>query len=356
LGLIILPPNINTSFYQFTVCASNDEILNSSLLYGLGAIKGVGEAAIESILNARKQDGPFNNLFEFCRRVDTRKINRRTLEALIKAGAMDNLGTHRASLLASIDTALQIANRTNRDQSSGQFDLFAQVEIPLTTADQYIQQEVWSDEERLQAEKETLGFYLSGHPIDRYRAELAFLAPIRINELILQANRKIKFAGLIVALRTMQTKRGNRIAFATLDDGGGRLEIAFFAESYATYRPLLVKDQLLIIEAEVTIDKHSDNYRLSATEVWTMDQIRGQFAKNLLIKLDAQQLKDNTISQLQNILKEHPKGLCAVTIQYQHQSALANLNLGAEWQIQFNEKLLQHLQSFVGQEAIRVIY
>ncbi|CAN5379704.1 DNA polymerase III subunit alpha [soil metagenome] len=361
LGLEILPPDINSSFYRFTVAASPAELADEKcipllLRYGLGAIKGVGEAAIESVIAYRQQHGKFHNLFEFCQRIDTRKINRRTLDALIKAGAMDSLGAHRASLLASVEVAMQLANQATRDQNSGQYDLFAQVEMPTVTPAKYVVTEEWSDEVRLQAEKDTLGFYLSGHPIDRYRKELQYITPIPIGRLTLQQNRNIKLAGLIVASRTMQTKRGKRIAFVTVDDGSGRMEIAFFAECYATYRDFLVKDQVLIIEAEVGIDRHSDSYRLSAVTVWNMDQIRSQYAKDLLIKLSALQFSEVTIQQLQAILQPYCGGACPVTIQYQQGAALANLSLGIEWQVNPKDELLHRLYDFLGKVAIDVIY
>jgi len=165
MKLTVLPPDINTGYYKFTVL---DE---KTIVYGLGAIKGIGEAVIESITSAREQAGVFQDLFDFCQHFDSRKINRRALEALIRSGTMDSLGEHRAVLMASLDAALKTAEQHSRDLECGQTDLFGALKQQAQRPS-YITVPPWSERQRLQGEKETLGCYFSGHPLDCYRQEL----------------------------------------------------------------------------------------------------------------------------------------------------------------------------------------
>ncbi|MBD3634256.1 MAG: DNA polymerase III subunit alpha, partial [Methylophaga sp.] len=232
MKLNVMPPDVNHSKIKFTVEGER------TIRYGLGAIKGVGESALAGIVSEREQGEEFTSLYDFCRRVDMRKINRRVMESLVKAGALDSLGGHRASLNASLTKAMQIAEQHRRDQDSGQNDLFGLTPENESDQDEPLEQAAeWAEEHLLLAEKETLGLYLSGHPIDRYEAELAEFIPKKINELDApeskgyQRNEKpVLTAGLIVAIRTMKSKSGSRMAFITLDDKSGRLEVRVFGE------------------------------------------------------------------------------------------------------------------------------
>ena len=210
-GLEVFPPSINMSFYQFH---ASDE---KTIVYGLGAIKGVGEAAMQSVIDSRLQDGPYKDLFDFCHRIDLKKINKRTLEALIRSGALDCLGIDRASIMAQLPEAVQAADQARSNRETGIMDLFGEVEEVQRKPAKPVKP--WSDEVRLKGEKDTLGLYLTGHPIDVYRPELKSFIPVRINELT-PTRRGVTtvFAGLVVDVANFP----NRM-MVTLDDGTARL-------------------------------------------------------------------------------------------------------------------------------------
>ncbi|MDH3376045.1 MAG: DNA polymerase III subunit alpha, partial [Gammaproteobacteria bacterium] len=229
LDIQILPPDINRCQYEFMPVGENE------ILYGLGAIKGIGSAAIDNILNAREQHESFEDLVGFCRHVDSKRVNRRVAESLIKAGAMDALGSDRATLSANLQTAINVAEQ--EAAHIAQSDLFG---VQTTTKAAELRPVTpWSDEERLKAEKETLGLYLTGHPMDRFRRELAQLGAGALAQLNINVARQIVVVGLVVAFRTLNTRRGEKIAFLTLDDHTGRIDVSVFAELYNTSREIL---------------------------------------------------------------------------------------------------------------------
>src|SRR5690606_12687853 len=219
MKLKLLPPDVNSGEFHFTV----DDAGN--IIYGLGAIKGLGEGPVESIIAARNEGGPFKDLFDFCARVDPRKVNKRALEALIRSGAADNLGPaisldqDRAVMFAAMAEAVKPAEQSAANSSAGIMDLFGEV-VPSGSGNEDVYREFhrvrpWSIKERLHAEKETLGLYLTGHPIDEYDTELNHLVSSRIAELKPEKSAQT-VAGLVVAQRVMKTKRGDSMAFVTL--------------------------------------------------------------------------------------------------------------------------------------------
>ncbi|HZC01796.1 MAG TPA: DNA polymerase III subunit alpha, partial [Gammaproteobacteria bacterium] len=240
MNMAILPPDLTTCDYRFTVAGDN------SIRYGLGAIKGVGAAAIEALTSEQKQQGPFQDLFELCRRVDLKKANRRALEALIRAGALDKLGPGRSAMMAALEHALQLAEQRTKNSAFGQDDLFglgtpsdAQQERGRTAGLAFVDVPEWSEQERLAGEKETLGLYLTGHPVSAYEAELKPLITTELADLKPGTQR---IGGLVAGLRTNTSKRG-RMAVATLEDGSGRVEVVIYAETLQKYTELLVKDR-----------------------------------------------------------------------------------------------------------------
>ncbi len=347
LKLKIQAPDVNNCEYAFKV------IDEATLAYGLGAIKGAGQAAIEEIVNARNQAGAFIDLFDFCRRLDLRKVNRRVIEALIKAGAFDLLGPHRASIFASVDLALQQAEQHSRAQSLGQHDLFGNGTIEAPKMD-YIPAAIWSEHNRLFGEKETLGLYLTGHPIHRYLKELNhFVSDTIVNSRPGQ-NKVSIIAGVIASTRTIQTKRGDRMAVATLDDSTGQIDILCFSDVYHKYRELLVKDTLIIVEGEINIDEFSGGNRVICREIFSIEQARERFAKYLKISLPA--AKSGEMNQLADILKRHRGGNCKIAIDYIRDDAKANLQLSDAWRVRPTEKLLETLREMLSNEDVEIIY
>ncbi|RMD71183.1 MAG: hypothetical protein D6819_02345, partial [Gammaproteobacteria bacterium] len=340
MGLEVLPPDINASDYAFTVTDGK------TLRYGLGAIKGVGAAALEGILKARH--APFEDLFDFARRIDTRKANRRVIEALIRAGALDSFG-ERATLMANLPKALSFAEQRIMDHAVGQNDLFGTHEtLPHATLDPVPD---WSEEERLKGEKETLGFYCSGHPFTRFEKELAHFTTASLAGLRPDQGNVV-VAGWVVGLRTMNTKRGGRLAFLTLDDRSARLEVSVFPEVFQQYRELIAKDRLLVVQGKIGADDYTGGLKVVAEHLYDLDRARGQWARRLVIQCDA----SLDIDALASVLAPFREGPCPVVLDYRQERARASILLGKEWRIYPREALLQALREQWGPDRVSIHY
>ena len=350
MKLKILAPDVDNCDYRFTV---KDE---KAIYYGLGAIKGVGEGAIEGIVNERKAGGPYHDLFNFCRRVDLHKINRRVLEALIRAGALDNLGANRASLMASLPTAIQLAEKHRNDHAVGQDDLFGGSAAADESPVQYVEVQEWSEEERLVGEKETLGLYLTGHPIEQYQSELAKFTTARIVDLKPTKDQSIVVAGLIVAMRSMKTRRGDKMAFVTIDDRSARIELAVFSDVFQKYRDILAKDKLIVVQGEVSVDEYSGGYKMSAKEIYDIERAREIHAKRLIIQLDSKHFGNGFIGSLAKTLTPFKEGSCPIAIDYHGQGAKAQFSFGKEWKVRPTEELLRRLKELTGPEGVHLVY
>lgn len=351
IGLQIIAPHINQSDYQFTV---NEQ---GQIMYGLGAIKGVGQAAVEILLAERRQNGEFKDLFEFCRRLDTRKVNRKVIEALISSGAMDCFDIHRASLAASIDTALQGAEQFSRNQSIGQNDLFGLIETNESQKTvHYVAVEPWPSAEQLAGEKETLGWYLSGHPILQYQHELAYFVSAKLCDLEYIRDSNIVVAGHIAAIKVLQTKSGARMAIVTLEDQSGKVDTVVFSDVFNQSREWLVKDQLLIVEGQLSLDDFSGEFRLTAKDVYDLTMARQKYGSKLKISLQNEQVAHGLFDQLYKLLQRFRGGCCAVIIEYQQNSASASLQLGKEWSVKPSDELLNHLGMMIGEANVSLMY
>ncbi|MGD8783978.1 MAG: DNA polymerase III subunit alpha [Thioalkalispiraceae bacterium] len=350
MGLSVEPPNINACEHQFTV--KNNE----TVVYGLGAIKGVGESAIENMIEERLQNGPFSDLFNFCQRIDSRKVNRRTLEALIMAGALDVFEKSRSTLIATLPAAMQIAEQHARDRDLGQSDLFGMVDKVETGPGSYHEMPDWDDEQRLACEKQTLGLYLTGHPIERYEPELKQFTSSRIVDLKPTSNQSVIVAGLIIAIRTMNTRRGDKMAFITIDDRSGRIELAVFSEAYLRYQDMLSKDKLIVVEGEVSVDDYSGGYKMSARAMYDIEQARAHFAKRLKVHVNQKRASNGFIPALQHVLQPFCQGGCQVVIDYQSDAGRVDLPLGREWRVHPSDELLHRLRELAGEQDVEIIY
>jgi DNA polymerase-3 subunit alpha len=361
MKLEICPPDLNLSAYQFTV---NDK---NQIVYGIGAIKGVGESAIEDLLKERELNGPFSGLYDLCKRVDLRKVNRRVLEALIRAGALDSIDANRAAHLVELTTALRVAEQHGKMAQAGQNDLFGlsvQVEASDDQAEAYTSQvEPWTEKEKLDAEKQTLGLFLTGHPIAEYLPELKHITHGTLANLQADAERskgkmEARIAGLIVEIRTRQTKQGKMMGFATLDDRTGRLEVAAYSGTFDKYRDLLTKDAVLIAEGALSMDEYTNSLRLTADKLYSMDQAREMYARGIMLSLNNadKQLDNAFLAGLSEILKPFCGGQCPVTIDYMNASVKAMLQLDDNWRVHPNDELLIRLRRFLAPAAVQVRY
>jgi len=350
MKLKVLPPNVNTCEYMFK---SNGE---DEVFYGLGAIKGVGEGALESVIIERNKNGLFSDVFDFCRRVDSRKLNRRVLEALIRGGALDGLGPNRATLIASLGLALKSAEQYLKDQARGQNDMFggaAEHEQVVS----FDEQEDWTEKQRLEAEKETLGLYLTGHPIAQYEKELSRFITTRLVDVQPSRNKQEQtVAGLVVGLQTRNTKSGGRIGFLTLDDRSGRLEVAAFTDVYAQFQDLIGKDRLLVIKGPVAEDDYSGGLRLRATQIYDIDQARENYSRQLIIRVPAEKAGNGFVESLEQVLTPFKNGQCPVCIDYQRADLSTRLLLGEEWRIRPTDELLLQLRKLAGNEQVELLY
>ena len=364
MKLTIRPPDINLSEHKFTV---NDQ---GEIVYGLGAIKGVGESAVEDvIINERNQNGFYTGLYDLCKRVDLRKVNRRVLEALIKAGAFDSINPCRASHLAELPTALKVAEQHGKNAQTGQNDLFGLAIDDAVSATEGSEAysnrvEPWSESERLDAEKSILGLYLTGHPISQYEAELRQFTNGKLSALKetmdrTRGNLNARVAGLVIDIRIRQTKNGKTIASVILDDRSDRLECVVFGELFEQSRDLFVRDKLLIVEGSLGLDSFSGNLRLNVDKVLDITQARGAFARGIELVWDAAsnpQAAAVLPERLLAVLQPYQGGACPVDMAYLASSAKAVLRLGDSWRVHPSEELMVRLKHLPGIASAVVKY
>jgi len=365
MKLKLVLPDINVSEYTFTV----DE--QDRIVYGLGAIKGLGEGPAQAIIEARQAGGPFQNLFDFCARVDLKKVNKRALEALIRAGALDKIGPSRARMMASINEAVQRADQQSKNESAGMIDLFGSM-LPDEEEDVYAAtagMPEWSDKERLRQEKETLGLYLTGHPFDEYEEEVRRFARNAIADLKPNRNNQL-VAGLVVNIRTMRNKRGSQIAFVTLDDRTARLEVTLFSEVYQQNRDKLQPDTILVVEGEVGMDEFSGSLKMRAKSVEDITSARMRYVRGVVLRMAHEDFSADFVSQLSETLQpfrspalleqgadpEQAAAGCPVLVEYTGAGAESRLRLGEQWRVQPSDDLLQRLQAMLGKERVRMSY
>jgi len=342
-GLELLPPDINLSGYRF------EPVSDRQIRYGLGAVKGTGEAAITAIARTRETQGPFCDLFDFCRRIDKRVVNRRAIESLIRAGAFDSLNPRRASLLASVGIAMENAEQAQR--SINQVSLFNELEEKAAAQHMaLVDVPEWPEPIRLQNEKLALGFYFSGHPFAGYRKSVEGFVKIRLSEITLQ-QQPVLLAGIIHSVRIQQTRRG-RMAIVALDDGSSQVESVVFSELFEANRELLKEDQLLIVEGKVVRDDYSGGLRVTAERLYDLTAARNQFARVMRISLNG----EASATRLRTLLGPYRKGLCPVAIRYHNAQAVCEVQLGEEWRVSLDDNLLRDLCEWLAPENVEVIY
>ena len=337
LGLEVLVPSINRSAYHFGMAG------DKSILYGLGAIKGVGRNVVEAIIEEREKSGDYKNLKEFCRRIDTERINRRALEAMIKSGAMDDFGIARRQLIQELPNAVKSADQEARARAAGQNDMFGLaepvVEEQLPASPRL---EEWTERELLVNEKEALGLYLTGHPFDAVRQDARYLVDGKLVDIASepppqtstgernyrQPRREVTVAGLIMDIR----KRGNRVT-VVLDDDSGRLEVSLFAESFQEFRHLLIKDEIVVVSGALRFDDFMGAWQVNAKTVLPIDRVIESKARSMVLCVAPNGQGQNLLHRLHDVLLPYREGSCDVAVQYTGSDAVARLNLGPDWSV-----------------------
>lgn len=340
MKLKLLPPDVNSGQHKFTVNT------DGHIVYGIGAIKGVGEGPIEAIIEARDAGGPFHDLFDFCHRVDIKRLNKRVIEKLILAGAMDKLGPHRAAMMASLEEAMKASEQQAKAQAMGQDDLFGSLAPePENSAKAFKVVPPWPDEVWLEGERETLGLYLTGHPINRYLAEIHHYATARLVEFTpTRRDQTVHACGLVVNVRVLVNKKGRRWALVQLDDKSARLDVRFFPEQFENFEHLLQKDKVLVVSGQVSFDDFSGGLTMTGREVVEITQAREKCLKHLFVSIDADQLNQDKLQQLRQVLNEFKAGTVPVKLRYQRPEGAVTLALGTDWWITPTDALLHQLK------------
>jgi DNA polymerase-3 subunit alpha len=360
LEIDVVPPDVYASDYNFSV------VDDQAIRYGLGALKGLGRGAIEAVIEERNTAGPYANLYDFCRRVDTSRINRRALEALINAGALDGLGPNRASLMHGLTRALAAASQDRSAASVGQNDMFGLAESPDTAGPPLERLDEWPEDQRLKAERDTLGLYLTGHPIKAWEEELALMTHGKIADQIAamprpeegagrggrrNGKRNAIVAGLVVEVRRM--KKGKRI-IVVLDDGSARIECPLFEDKAAEFGHLLTADRLVIVEGSLQYDDFTDGFRLNANNVMDVEGARARFASRILLQLQSEARLD--MDALAGCVERYRADAgCDVVVRYANAEARAVLTLG-ETRLRICDGLLADLRTVVGADKVQVRY
>ncbi|MCF8124735.1 MAG: DNA polymerase III subunit alpha [Desulfotignum sp.] len=343
----VLPPDVNESEAQFIVS-------KGCIRFGLAAVKGVGNAAIDVIVEIRKQNGPFESLYDFCEQVPLAKVNKKVMEALIKCGAFDSTGARRSQMMAVLEDALDHGNRIQKEKADSQLDLFADSglgsAVPASIP-KMPDMEEWEDNFLLEMEKEALGFYISGHPLDKHRKAIAKFATV--NTITLQEmsdGRMIRIGGIIKVLKTHKTKKGDMMAFCAIEDRNASVEVVVFPKLYAGIHPLLSQEQVVILEAEV--QKKQASIKLLAEKIVPVDQADKEWTNGVLIELDGSRFGTNALEQLRPIIQRYP-GDCPVFLKISIQDKPAVLmKLADDYMACFSPVFFQEVEALLEKGCI----
>ena len=347
----MLGPDVNASQYRF------EPVDRETIRYGLGAVKGTGEQAVNVILKAREEGGPFKDLFDFCQRCDKRMVNRRTIEALIRAGAFDSIAPRTAGdnpvpdrhkLLATVGVAMDFAEQAERDAL--QTSLFDIADVAEEHAPEYVNVRPWDEKTQLMEEKTALGFFFSGHPYNSRKRELSRF--IKRPLCRLEPAKEFTFiAGIVVGIRTQMTRRG-KMLFVQLDDGTAMVEVSVFNELFEAERDKIVTDEVLVIEGKVRYDEFSGGNAVVAERLMTLGEARARFARHLLLKMNGQ----SDAAKLKSLLSPFAPGPAPVRVRYRNAVAECEMVLGDTLRVKLDDALLEALNGWLQPDNVEIVY
>jgi DNA polymerase-3 subunit alpha len=332
---------VNASEYRFLPLDAR------RIRYGLGAVKGTGEQASQDLVKARAEGGPFTDLADFCRRVDRRIVNRRAMEAMIRAGAFDGIEPNRASLLASLGAAIESADHA--EQFASQTNLFGDAGGAAQPID-LIRAPMWAERERLVNEKQSLGFYLSGHPFNAYREELRRFARTPLANLA-PSMEPVMLAGVIYGVQMRNSRRG-RMAILTLDDGSARVEVVVFGELFHEKRSVVQEDQVIIVKGRIFPDEFSGGLRITADQLMDLAEVRAAHARLLRLCINGQ--ADS--AKLKSLLAQYAGGKCHVAIRYRNAQGECDIRLPESCKVKVSGPLLDSLAEWLDEKNVEVVY
>ncbi|QCO70799.1 DNA polymerase III subunit alpha [Buchnera aphidicola] len=351
MGVKIIPPNINLSRYEFYV---NDQ---SNIVYGIGAIKGIGENSVRNLIEEREKNGFFYDLFDLCMRIDPNKITRRILEKLIMSGSCDCFNENRNYLLKSIDDAINASKESLRTQSFKQESLFGvfKHELKQVKKHNFINL-TYSEKNKLENEYQVLGFYLTGHPIDQYEEELKYYVnSLKLSQLkFFRKNKKVLVAGIIVSIKIKITKNKNRIAILILDDNTIRLEVVIFTDLLNLNESILKLNTLLFVRGVLNVSFISKNIKMIAYDLIDLSMMRKKYINKLIITLNEEKTDVFFLNKLCDCLDKQSKGNVPVFISYYKKRSRLKLELNKEWSVIITDDFLNELKLLVGSKKIQL--
>jgi DNA polymerase-3 subunit alpha len=359
IGIDLIPPHVNESDYLFTVAD------DKRVKYGLGAVKGVGRNVVDSIVAEREANGPYRDLLDLCRRLGSARVNRRVLEALVRCGALDDLGLNRASAMHAIGDAMRLADKSQAAAEAGQAGLFGSDE----TADDGLSHSFetlreWNDRQKLEAERESLGLYLTGHPFTDYAEHCGHFTSGSIagvlgtmpdggngNGAHFRYRRDACLAGVIMDIR----RRGTRVSLV-LDDGSERIEVTLFEDVFQQVRNIISKHAVLVVNGQLRYDEFLNGWRMTAQRVQTVDSAIEDHARRLTLFVPATQVGSEFVESLKRTLQPFRSGRCEVCVQYTGSGAEATITLGDDWSVHPTRELREQLSELVGDKRVSMHY
>jgi DNA polymerase-3 subunit alpha len=345
MGIRVLPPDVNQSDTYFTV-------VGEDVRFGLAALKNVGEGAVDTALAARAAGGPFRSLFDFCERVDMRAVNRRVIESFVKSGSFDSLDPRRSAVFGAIDRAIERGAKHQRDQEQGQSNLFGMLagsaeEGEAGGLERVREAPAWGEGERLAYEKESLGYFITGHPLERYRDELAQWATATVGRLPDFADREVTVGGIVTALRALKTRKGDRMATFLLEDLEGGVEVLVFPEAYKKAAAHLAEDQVVMVKGKAEVEEEG-TVRLLASEVLPLQKAKLAEARSVTIRIPLAAWDRSTGERLRDILDAH-RGEVPVTLEMFRPGWYAvSVAPSSEFRVRPDAALLSEVEGLLG--------
>ncbi len=348
MGIEVLPPDINSSEFHF-------KSAHNKILFGLAGIKNVGEAAIRSILQSRTAEGKFTSFFQFCERVDVRTVNKRVMESLVKAGAFDTLGRGRARLFLSIDRAIERAQKSQRDRESGQSSLFGSLPSKESVPqDGLVEAEEWIEAERLAYEKETLGFYVTGHPLKKFDHEIRYFTNATVADLSEDlSGKEVTLGGIITSLRRMQTKKGDTMATLQLEDLTGTVEVIAFPQVYERSNSLLLTDSPVLVRGRCEVEENS-RARILASDIRSLKTVWNRGISSLKVRIPLDRVDSQFINRLKNALEHHP-GACDLEFELLQYSDYRLILFPIQLKVNPSSEVLNLLHELCGPDSVVVV-
>ncbi len=347
MGLQVLPPDVNESRVKFVVTAAG-------IRFGLSAIKNVGVSAVEGIIKNREEQGKFDNLYEFCKRVDLRLVNKKTLEGLIQAGAFDSVSKNRAQLFDGVEKAIQFGQQAKSQTSKGQSSLF-EVSAQAAIREHYPvlpNAPEWSESDKLSKEKAVLGFYVSGHPLIRFERDIQSFSTAQFgNPGAVKSGSIVRVCGIVSSLKKKLDKKGNMMAFLTLEDFTGKGECIVFSDAFQKYQLLLGPESMVMVIGKA--EQNGDTLRIVVSDVHAMEKVRQIFAKRVIINIRPRELKESTVTDLRKVVEKH-KGKCSCFFNVQDDTGKGGLRLqSTKYSVDTSDEFIQEAEQVLGRDALR---